>query len=93
MVELFQFKKPTPAAMAEDRPVIDRGITHICFDVTDVDAEYRRLSREGVIFHCEPQDLGPRLSNDLCPGPGRECRGIPGTVLAPTNHIGTNVHG
>lgn len=59
MVELFEFRKPAPAPMAEDRPVIDRGFTHLCFDVTDVDAEYRRLSKAGVVFHCEPQDLGP----------------------------------
>ncbi len=58
-IELFQFNKPEPASMAEDRPVIDRGITHVCLDVTDVDAEYARLSAAGVIFHCEPQDLGP----------------------------------
>lgn len=58
MVELFQFNRPEPAPMAEDRPVIDRGITHLCFDVKDVDAEYERLSKAGVIFHCEPQNLG-----------------------------------
>ncbi|HJN50661.1 MAG: VOC family protein [Pseudomonadales bacterium] len=57
-IELFQFNKPEPTPMAEDRPVIDRGITHICLDVTDVDSEYERLSVAGVIFHCEPQDLG-----------------------------------
>ncbi len=57
-VELFQFNKPAPAPMAADRPVIDRGITHLCLDVKDVDAEYERLSKAGVIFHCEPQDLG-----------------------------------
>jgi|TARA_Y100000310_G_scaffold154786_1_gene154312 hypothetical protein len=31
------FYKPEPTPMADDRPVIDRGITHICLDVTDVD--------------------------------------------------------
>ena len=57
-IELFQFHTPESAPMAEDRPVIDRGITHIAFDVKDVDAEYERLSKAGMVFHCEPQDLG-----------------------------------
>ena len=42
----------------EDRPVIDRGITHIALDVEDVDAEYARLKEAGMVFHCAPQQLG-----------------------------------
>jgi catechol 2,3-dioxygenase-like lactoylglutathione lyase family enzyme len=57
-IELFEFHTPDPAPMAADRPVIDRGITHIALDVKDVDAEYERLSKAGMIFHCEPQNLG-----------------------------------
>ena len=57
-IELFQFLTPEPAAMAEDRPVIDRGITHVALDVKDVDSEYERLSEAGMIFHCPPQNLG-----------------------------------
>lgn len=57
-IELFQFHTPDPAPMAQDRPVIDRGITHIALDVKDVDAEYERLSKAGMVFHCEPQNLG-----------------------------------
>ncbi|MCP4750620.1 MAG: VOC family protein [Proteobacteria bacterium] len=59
-IELYQFKQPEPAPMAEDRPVHDRGITHLCLDVKDVDAEYERLSKEGIVFHSDPVNLGPK---------------------------------
>jgi catechol 2,3-dioxygenase-like lactoylglutathione lyase family enzyme len=36
--------------------VCDPGITHLCFDVTDLDQEYERLSEAGMTFHCPPQD-------------------------------------
>jgi catechol 2,3-dioxygenase-like lactoylglutathione lyase family enzyme len=58
MVELFEFSSPTPQAGDPERPVCDHGITHICLDVSDVDAEYQRLREAGMRFHCPPQDLG-----------------------------------
>lgn len=57
-IELFEFHSPDPTPMPEDRPVIDRGITHIAFDVKDVDSEYERLRKAGMVFHCKPQNLG-----------------------------------
>ena len=36
----------------------DHGITHLCLDVSDIDAEYARLKGAGMRFHCPPQDLG-----------------------------------
>lgn len=58
-VELFQFEAPVPAAKREDdRPVNNYGITHICFDVQDVDATYQKMLEAGVRFHCPPQDFG-----------------------------------
>ena len=59
-MELFELKNPEPAPLAEDRPVHDRGYTHFSLDVKDVDAEYERLSKAGVTFHCEPTNLGPK---------------------------------
>ncbi len=59
-IELFEFKHPEPAPMAEDRPVHDHGYTHFSLDVKDVDDEYERLSKAGVKFHCPPINLGPR---------------------------------
>ena len=59
-IELFEFKHPEPAPMAPDRPVNDHGYTHFSLDVKDVDDEYERLSKAGVVFHCEPVNLGPK---------------------------------
>jgi len=58
VVELFQYASPAPRPGDPRRPVCDHGITHICFDVRDVDAEYARLSAAGMTFHCPPQDVG-----------------------------------
>ena len=64
-VELFQFEAPAqPVQRAQlvwaegDRPVHKHGITHLCFDVDDVEAEYQRLLAAGVRFHTPPQDFG-----------------------------------
>ena len=58
MVELFEFRTPTPRAGDLERPVCDHGITHICLDVNDIEAEDERLREAGMRFHCRPQDLG-----------------------------------
>ena len=57
-LELFEFTNPTAKEQNPDRPVCDQGITHICFDVIDIHAEYERLKAAGVPFHCPPQDAG-----------------------------------
>jgi catechol 2,3-dioxygenase-like lactoylglutathione lyase family enzyme len=57
-VELFEFRSPPPRPGDPDRLVCDHGITHLCLDVADLDAEYQRLSAGGVRFHAPPQDLG-----------------------------------
>jgi predicted enzyme related to lactoylglutathione lyase len=38
--------------------VCDHGITHVCVDVDDLDADHERLSSAGMSFHAPPQDLG-----------------------------------
>jgi len=58
MIELFQYQSPPPRPGDPARPVSDHGITHICLDVSDLDAEYERLKAAGMTFHCPPQDLG-----------------------------------
>jgi predicted enzyme related to lactoylglutathione lyase len=40
------------------RPVCNHGITHFCFDVTDIEHEYERLTEIGMKFHCPSQDAG-----------------------------------
>lgn len=61
IIELFEYESPEPRPGDVNRPVCDHGITHLCLDVVDVDAEYERLSKAGMTFHCPPQDLGPTL--------------------------------
>jgi len=57
-LELFEFTNPIPKESDPSRPVCDHGITHICFDVTNIEEEYERLKAAGVLFHCPPQDAG-----------------------------------
>ena len=58
LIEIFEYSSPTPERGDPARPVCDHGITHICVDVVDIDAEYERLKAGGMTFHCSPQDLG-----------------------------------
>ena len=58
VIELFQYESPTPQPGDPQRPVADHGITHICLDVKDLEAEYERLKAAGMTFHCPPQDIG-----------------------------------
>jgi catechol 2,3-dioxygenase-like lactoylglutathione lyase family enzyme len=60
-IELFQYASPAPKSGDPKRPVCDHGITHVCLDVRDVDAEYARLSAAGMEFHCPPRDIGGGL--------------------------------
>jgi len=55
MIEVFQFSDPEPARAPARRPVHDHGLTHLCFQVEDVKAEYERLSAAGMKFHCAPR--------------------------------------
>ena len=57
-VEMFDYASPRPRPADPLRPVCDHGITHLCLDVDDLDAEYSRLVAAGVTFHAPPQDLG-----------------------------------
>lgn len=57
-LELFQFSSPEPKPGDPNRPVVDHGLTHLAFTVENVDAEYDRLLKSGMIFHCPPQVLG-----------------------------------
>ena len=57
-LEIFEFRSPEPGPGDAERPVCDHGYTHFCIDVTDIDAEYERLSTAGMRFHCPPPRLG-----------------------------------
>jgi glyoxylase I family protein len=48
-IEMFEFSKPAARNVDPLRPS-DHGYTHFCVDVTDIDAEFDRLSRLGMRF-------------------------------------------
>jgi glyoxylase I family protein len=57
-LELFQYSAPEPAATGPLRP-FDRGYTHFCVDVTDIEHEYERLRALGMTFgHPHPLNAG-----------------------------------
>ena len=53
-LELFEYAKPAPRPAAGPRANVDHGIAHVCFEVKDIDTEYRRLRAAGVPFLSEP---------------------------------------
>jgi catechol 2,3-dioxygenase-like lactoylglutathione lyase family enzyme len=53
-LELFEYESPVPKPAEPGRPPSDHGYTHFCLDVTDIDAEYERLSQNGMTFHSPP---------------------------------------
>lgn len=57
-IEIFEYESPAGDAGPENRTAADRGYTHFCIDVQDIDAEYERLSAAGMRFHCPPPQLG-----------------------------------
>jgi len=57
-LEVFEYMTPRGAAPDPDRPVSDCGFTHIGLNVVDIDAEYARLSANGMRFHAPPTDVG-----------------------------------
>ena len=57
-IELFQFDAPDPASSRPLRP-FDKGYTHFCVDVTDIEKEYERLRAVGMVFGDRtPVDMG-----------------------------------
>jgi catechol 2,3-dioxygenase-like lactoylglutathione lyase family enzyme len=57
-MELFQFSAPQPQSSDPKRP-FDKGYTHMCIDVTDIEKEYERLKGLGMTFgHPGPIDMG-----------------------------------
>lgn len=57
-MELFQFSAPEPESTRPLRP-FDKGYTHMCIDVTDIEKEYERLKGVGMTFgHPSPIDMG-----------------------------------
>ena len=60
-LEMFEFSAPQPSS---DRPLrpFDKGYTHFCLDVSDIEAEYVRLKELGMTFgHPHPLAFGSSL--------------------------------
>jgi glyoxylase I family protein len=58
-LELFQFSAPAPDSTRPLQP-FDKGYTHFCVDVSDIDRECERLRALGMTFghHRSPVDAG-----------------------------------
>ena len=57
-LELFEFSAPKPVSTRPLRPY-DKGYTHFCVDVTDIEWEFERLQNLGMTFgHPVPLDAG-----------------------------------
>lgn len=57
-LEMFQFSAPDPRAAPPLNPH-DKGYTHFCVDVTDIQDEYERLKSLGMSFGAPaPIDMG-----------------------------------
>ena len=54
-LELFQFLEPPAEARADSPRINAVGLSHLCFQVEDIDAEYARLLAAGVPFQCAPK--------------------------------------
>jgi catechol 2,3-dioxygenase-like lactoylglutathione lyase family enzyme len=57
-IELFEYHHPPGKSAQTTRPLWDHGITHLCFNVTDIDAEYQRLCAAGIKFNSAPVKMG-----------------------------------
>jgi glyoxylase I family protein len=57
-MELFEFSAPDPVSTRPLRP-FDKGYTHFCVDVTDIETEFERLRAIGMTFaQPGPLDVG-----------------------------------
>lgn len=57
-LEMFQFSAPEPRSASPLSPQ-DKGYTHFCVDVTDIEQEYERLKSLGMTFGAPaPFDMG-----------------------------------
>lgn len=57
-MELFQYSAPAPTVTSPLHPY-DKGYTHFCVDVTDIEQEFERLKALGMTFgQPAPIDVG-----------------------------------
>lgn len=56
-IELFQYHSPEREPYLSHKPVSDKGITHIAFQVEDIGGLHEKLVGDGVRFNSFPQVL------------------------------------
>lgn len=59
-LEFFEYSAPLSTRSDAPMQPNDRGYTHLCLDVTDIDAEYARLVGLGMTFNRTPPEASPR---------------------------------
>jgi len=58
-IELFQYHSPQGLPYPQERPVNDHGITHVGFQVDDIEGLYKKMVGHGVRFNSPPQEIRP----------------------------------
>jgi len=58
-IEIFQYHSPQGEPYPPDKPVCDKGITHVAFQVEDIDGLCGKLESHGVRFNSPPQVARP----------------------------------
>ena len=56
-LEIAEYSYPVPNPINPDRQVVDHGLAHLCFQVTDLKEEYKRLKEAGMEFHSPPLEV------------------------------------
>jgi len=58
-IEIFQYHSPQGTPVPPNKPVSDKGITHVAFQVEEIDDLYANLVSHGVRFNSPPQVVRP----------------------------------
>jgi len=58
-VELLLEPNSNPAAKTYQRAIFEQEIPLTAFAVEDIQSEYERMRKQGVVFRSEPQSVGP----------------------------------
>lgn len=68
-VELVLEPNSNPASRSYQRALCEQGIPLTAFSVEDIQSEYERLKKLGVVFRSKPRNMGPAtvaVFDDTC---------------------------